>query len=150
MKLLLTSDVHGNYKNLEEVIKKHPDIAYHLDAGDMCLDHHILSKYQIRTVKGNCDFGSSAPKQIIIELDGLKVLIIHGHYQHVKFGLARLKLKAKLEGVNLCLFGHTHQRSLSVDNSIMFVNPGSLGDYHQSYAIYDNGQVTFYKLETKG
>ena len=75
----------------------------------------------------------------------IKILLTHGHYEHVKFGLERLKLKAKLNEADICIFGHTHERYMMVDQGILFINPGSLGDYHRSYAIYENEQVTFYQ-----
>lgn len=143
MKLLITSDVHGDIHALNQVIQAHPDITHHLNAGDMCLDPKTYEKYHIITVKGNNDYGVDLPYMRVLDIEGVKILLTHGHIEHVKFGLERLKLKAKLNEVNLCVFGHTHQRFMMVDEHILFVNPGALGDYHQSYAIYENGQITF-------
>jgi uncharacterized protein len=56
MKLLITSDVHGNEERLKEVVRKHKDIDYHLNAGDICLDPIVYEKYHIILVKGNNDF----------------------------------------------------------------------------------------------
>ncbi len=41
MRLLITSDVHGAKDRLEQVVKKHKNIDYHLNAGDICLDPYI-------------------------------------------------------------------------------------------------------------
>lgn len=149
MKLLITSDIHGNYENLIKVVNKHKDIDYHLNAGDMGLGKTIIEKYHLVSVKGNTDFGSDMPYQRVLDFKGLKVLLTHGHKQFVKFGLDRLKLKAKLVNAKICIFGHTHQRFLEIDNGILFINPGALGE-HNSYAIYENKQVTFYKVESRG
>ncbi|MBU1143019.1 MAG: metallophosphoesterase family protein, partial [Firmicutes bacterium] len=46
---------------------------------------------------------------------------------------------------SIVIFGHTHERYLMVENNMMLINPGALGDYHRSYAIYENGEVTFYQ-----
>ena len=145
MKLLITSDVHGNNLALEEVINQHKDVDYHINAGDMCLDPKIWENYHIIAVKGNNDFGSDLPYIRILDLDGIRILLTHGHIEHVKFGLDRLKLKAKVNDAQIVIFGHTHERYMMVDEDILFINPGALGDYHQSYAIYENKQVTFYK-----
>lgn len=146
MKLLITSDVHGSKERLEEVINKHKDIDYHINAGDMCLDYHLYERYHIITVKGNNDFFSKEPYERIFELGNLKILLTHGHKEHVKFGLDRLMIKAQLQEVDMVIFGHTHERYLDQDSQITILNPGALGDYHKSYAVYDEGQVTFYEL----
>ncbi len=143
MKLLITSDVHGSTHTLLNVIKKHKDVDYHLNAGDMCLDMKRLERYHVISVKGNNDFGSELPYFRILDFDGLRILLTHGHLEHVKFGIERLKLKAKLHNASICIFGHTHQRYMMKADDILFINPGALGDYHQSYAIYENEQVVF-------
>lgn len=144
MKMLITSDVHGNLQGLKDVIKKHKDITLHVNAGDMALDPKHYESLHIITVKGNNDFGVDLPYTRILDIDNQKIMLTHGHTEHVKFTLEKLKLKAKLEGVNIVIFGHTHERYLMVEEGIMFINPGALGDYHQSYAIYDHHQVTFH------
>jgi len=145
MKLLITSDVHGNDTALADVVKMHKDVDYHINAGDMCLDPRIWERYHIVSIKGNNDFGSDLPYVRVLDFEGTRILLTHGHIEHVKFGLDRLKLKAKVNEVQIVVFGHTHERYMMVDEDILFINPGSLGDYHQSYAIYENKQVTFYK-----
>ncbi|MBU1141546.1 MAG: YfcE family phosphodiesterase [Firmicutes bacterium] len=144
MKLLITSDVHGNHASLMDVISLHKDVDYHIDAGDMCFDMKRLERYHIVSVKGNNDFGSDLPYVRVLDFDGVKILLTHGHLEHVKFSLDRLKLKAKVNDVQICIFGHTHERYMMVDEGILYINPGALGDYHHSYAIYENQQVTFY------
>ncbi len=144
MKLLITSDVHGDLQGLKDVISRHKEIDIHLNAGDMALDPKHYEPFHIITVKGNNDFGVDLPYVRILEIGGMKIMLTHGHLEHVKFSLDKLRLRAKLEGVQLVIFGHTHERYLMVEEGIMFVNPGALGDYHKSYAIYHNHQVTFH------
>jgi uncharacterized protein len=145
MKLLITSDVHQNLEALIDVISKHKDIDLHLNAGDMCIPLKNFEKYHIITVKGNNDFGIDLPYLREIEFENKKILITHGHIEHVKFGLDRLKVKAKISKADIVIFGHTHERYLLKEENILFINPGALGDYHRSYAIYENGEVTFYQ-----
>jgi len=145
MKFLITSDIHGNIDALNEVKKKHADIIHHLDAGDICLDQIQYERHHLITVKGNNDFRSKEPYFRVVDLEGVKILISHGHLEHVKFGLEKLLLKAKSHEVNLCIFGHTHERYMMVKDGILMINPGSLGDSNRSYAIYENEQVTFMK-----
>ncbi len=146
MKLLITSDVHGRLEDLKDVIKKHVDCDLHLNAGDMSLDPKYYESLNMITVKGNNDFGVDLPLERIIEVEGYKILLTHGHKESVKFGLTRLKLKAKLLGVNLVIFGHTHQKYMEMDQGILFINPGALSGGHRTYAIYENQTVTFLGL----
>ena len=150
MKILITSDVHGSLERLKEIILKHKDIDYHINAGDMCLDEKEYQRFHIITVKGNNDFRSQEPYERVLDLNGLIIYLTHGHLEHVKFNMDRLKLKAKIHDAKLCIFGHTHQRYLLLDQDILFVNPGALGDYNDSYAIYEDGQVTFYRGSSNG
>lgn len=146
MTLLITSDVHGRSDLLKEVIEKHKDIELHINAGDMCLSSHIIDKYHVITVSGNNDYPKIHPNERVIEMDHIKIYVTHGHIEHVKLGIERLKQKAKHHHANLCIFGHTHKRYLNVDDHIIFINPGSLGDGSKSYAIYEDGKVTFHTL----
>lgn len=147
MKLLITSDIHGDLEALLKVIKKHQDVDYHLNAGDMCLDQKIWEKHHIVSVKGNNDFGSNLPYIRVLDFDGIRILLTHGHLEHVKFGMERIKLKAKVNDVQIVIFGHTHERYLMAEEGILFINPGALSGYHKSYAIYENNQVQFYSVD---
>lgn len=146
MKILITSDVHRDDQRLRRIINKHPDVDYHLDAGDLCFEPtafpHLIS------VKGNGDYASRLP--LIRMLDfGIKIMLVHGHREQVKFGLSVLKEKAKQAQVDLCIFGHTHERYLMAEGKTLYINPGALGDYQHSYAIYDYGSVSFYTDDRK-
>ncbi|MFU8792504.1 MAG: metallophosphoesterase family protein [Acholeplasmataceae bacterium] len=146
MTILITSDVHGRSDLLKAVIEKHKNIELHINAGDMCLNQHIIDKYQVITVSGNNDYPKTQPNERVIELNHMRIYMTHGHIEHVKLGLERLKKKATDHKVHLCIFGHTHKRYLNVDDNIVFVNPGSLGDGSKSYAIYEDGKVSFHTL----
>ncbi len=146
MKLLITSDVHGALENLKVVTKKHKDCDFHLNAGDMCLPKHAYESLHVTTVKGNNDFGSQEPYKRILDLKGLKVMLTHGHREHVKHALNTLLNVALAERVDVVIFGHTHRPYYQIDQGITIINPGALGDYRKSYAIYADGQVTFHEL----
>lgn len=146
MKLLITSDIHGAIDRLKALKHKHRDIDIHLDAGDICLDQHDIMPFHMTTVKGNNDFYSQAPYYRILDIDGMKVCLTHGHIEHVKANKQALFRLAKAHDAKLVIFGHTHKRCLETDEDITILNPGALGDYQRSYAIIDNGQITFYEL----
>lgn len=145
MTFLLTSDVHGDLDRFKRLIERHANVDLHIDAGDLCLRNQTFH-HPFTTVKGNNDFGSDEPLIRLIDIGGVKVMVAHGHIEHVKFGLERLKLKAKAHGADLCVFGHTHRRYLDREHGVLFVNPGSLGGPDHSYAIYEDGQVRFDRM----
>ena len=37
MKILITSDVHARHDILQSVVKRHPEVDYHINAGDLVL-----------------------------------------------------------------------------------------------------------------
>ena len=146
MKILITSDTHGRLDRIEQVRQKHRDIDYHIDAGDLGINPHHLERFHIITVKGNNDFFSTAPYERVLDFTTLKIYLTHGHKEHVKFGYGRLIQKAEAVGADLVVFGHTHQTFYKQENKMIIINPGAIGDYQGSYALYENGQITFHKL----
>ena len=146
MKLLITSDLHGKIERLKKVIQKHQDVDLHLNAGDMCIP---LQQFQsdVISVKGNNDYFIDLPNQRILTHGHIRILVTHGHHERVKMTMRQLKNKARQAKVHICIFGHTHQRHQSIEDGIMFINPGALGDHQQSYAIYEEGILTFHTLD---
>lgn len=68
----------------------------------------------------------------MVELEGVKILLCHGHRYHVKSTLLPLYLAARENGVRLALFGHTHTALLEEKDGITLLNPGSCGFQHAS------------------
>jgi uncharacterized protein len=145
MKLLITSDVHGDIDILMHVINKHQDVTFHINAGDMSLPKSAIEKFHIISVKGNNDFGSDLPYIRVFEIENLKIMLTHGHLEHVKLSLDRLIQKAKENQVNLCIYGHTHMKESKHIDGITFINPGALSSGSKSYCIYENEKITFYQ-----
>lgn len=143
MKLLITSDVHGNLDLLKEVIHLHNNILFHINAGDMALPLKTYESYHIIAVKGNNDFGIDLPYMRLLDIEDKKILLTHGHHEHVKYGLERLSIKAKFHQVDICIFGHTHIPFSKMIDGILYINPGALSS--GSYCIYENEKITFYQ-----
>ncbi len=136
MKILVFSDSHGGYKSIENAIKLHKaeaDLVIFLGDGARDMDL-IQEKYPHLTIfklRGNCDFMCDSPDSSILDLDGVRILLTHGHKYNVKSGLGTI-LYAGMEGeVDAIFFGHTHQElDTTVDangKTIRLFNPGSIG-----------------------
>lgn len=143
MKILITADIHNGLNTLKN-IKAHHTFDYHLDAGDSLLPLHVLDSEGIISVRGNSDLFSKLPLERLLEIDGMKILLIHGHKQGVKYSLDTLIKLAKEKHVDICIYGHTHIQSMVTTDGIIYLNPGALSNKTQNYAIYENGKITLY------
>lgn len=129
MKIGVMSDSHGDIYGVKFAVKKMGNVDMIIHLGDYCRDAENVSKEigrQIITVKGNCDFSSRIECDRIIEVDGLRFLITHGHNYNVKSSYTGLYFKALEEKADVVLFGHTHCPHVSEADNIIFINPGSL------------------------
>ena len=145
MKVLITSDTHGRYDRLRAISLKHPDKDYHLDAGDLVLSQAELESLHITGVKGNGDLYLDLPLQQIVIVDHKKFLLVHGHIQEVKYGLDKLVKLAEYIQVDYVIYGHTHERKLLEYHGITYINPGAVSGITPSYAIYQDGKITFHQ-----
>jgi len=131
MKLyLVLSDTHGDSYTVKKTIEKYPQIAgvihlgdYYRDAQNIKLHYHELD---VIMVPGNCDFIYDIPSDKILEIEGKRILLTHGHSYNVKSGIELLERKAIKENIDLVLFGHTHCPLHEYRSNITFVNPGSI------------------------
>ena len=144
-KIVVLSDTHGNYSSLEILLPiiNENDILIHLGDHDSDLkffEREIKSK--IYSVKGNCDGGG---EDLIIEVDGVKILLTHGDRYGVKTSLYKLTLRAQELGVNAVFYGHTHLFNITEIDGVTYCNPGSLSRYGEcsyGYAVIYNGKLT--------
>lgn len=103
------------------------DAWFHL--GDYAMDADRLSRAtgkRVYSVAGNCDFLSDAPLELTVELEGLKLLLIHGHRYNVSANdTYRACLRAKELDCNALFYGHTHVSEISNYGGLITINPGS-------------------------
>lgn len=130
MRIIVMSDSHGNMTAVSKVFERTAytaNVYVHLGDGEKELEmiRRLYPRFDIRSVAGNCDYGSLSPDMDIIEAGDVKVLITHGHNHAVKYGTERLLAAAKSNGCRAVLFGHTHCRFQSYEDGIYLLNPGS-------------------------
>lgn len=130
MKILVMSDTHGRRDLVQKCIGQHPDAEAVLFLGDVLSDirgmEKIFPEKQFYSVKGNCDFGSDVPAQMLVTLQGTEILLTHGHAHGVNYGLDGLIGCARRTGAKIALYGHTHVPYNSYHEGIYVLNPGSL------------------------
>lgn len=129
--LAVFSDSHGDIDSMETVIRRvSPDLVLHL--GDYARDADALRctfpVLDIRSVRGNCDFGVQAEDRLSFSVEGVPLFLTHGHLYSVKYTLDSLANAACFSGARLALFGHTHQSEYRKMGGVTLFNPGSVRD----------------------
>lgn len=121
------SDSHGNRRIFEKIdgILKECDYIFHM--GDVIEDAIWLqNRYgkKVYYVAGNCD-GDTSGDERIVEIEGVRVLMTHGHTLRVKSTLDELYLEALEKNATVCLYGHTHEKRVEDFGNAKLINPGS-------------------------
>ena len=165
MKILVFSDSHGKTYNMEKAIKMHKDTSdcvFFL--GDGLRDVNTMKQVYgdrlfFTSVCGNCDSPLLAlngePAVQMINLEGFRFMLTHGHLHSAKSTLDRLVYSARENGADAVIFGHTHNPENiylppinEADKPLYVFNPGSISkpNYgNPTYGIIDirNGQIMF-------
>lgn len=129
MRIAVLSDTHGNYRIAERAVLAVPGAEMFIHAGDYYSDAAKLRqslKLPIVAVKGNCDRFSFGSIEEIVEVEGSRILVVHGHTCGVKYDLSMLKQRVKQVKATIAVYGHTHIPNIETSDGCLFVNPGSL------------------------
>ena len=78
-------------------------------------------------VAGNCDSFRSDTLDFVT-LSNAKILLTHGHYQHVRESTDDLLSLALEEKCAAALYGHTHYQKMEWRSGILLLNPGAVND----------------------
>jgi len=109
-------------------LNKGIDLIIHL--GDVVKDIERIKEqyggFRYEYVRGNNDWSGNCPEEKILELEGKRVLITHGHRYGVKYGYQGIEDKGRSEGVDAVFFGHTHRTEEITAGRILLLNPGSI------------------------
>ena len=140
MRILVVSDVHGDFRGLCQAIEAQPTAKVVIflgdglrqaeDAADLYLDRDFYM------VPGNCDFGADGIPIRQETFGGKRFYFTHGHRHDVKYTLYRLEMAAREAEADIALFGHTHQAYEEYVDGLYLFNPGSLR-YDRTYGYVD-------------
>lgn len=154
--ILIMSDSHGLTKEIDEINDRHK-LKYNIHCGDSELPYDAKELADFTTVAGNGDMFSYFKDDEIIEINGLTVLVTHGHLYGVKANLQRLSYRAQEIGADIVCFGHSHYVHAETVDGILYVNPGSIrfprGRKEKTYIIMEidddyNVNVQFHEATT--
>jgi putative phosphoesterase len=155
MRILVFSDSHGEVRHMKQILGR-AEVEAVLFLGDGIREFEALQegydgKAVFMAVRGNCDFLCDDPAERIFSYEGVRILMLHGHTRNVKYGTAALEAYARVQDVDLVLYGHTHRaedRYLPAEEGrpLRLFNPGSIGACGREgprfgYLDIRNGQI---------
>jgi len=124
----LISDTHGYLR---------PQVIAHLHgcnsiihAGDICDDNLIADLTAIapvHPVAGNMDPRGRYPASDLIQIGNFSIYIIHN--------IDMIDLDLKAAGIDIVIFGHTHQPDQFQRGAVTCINPGSAGPERRNRPI---------------
>lgn len=133
MKIAILGDSHNHLEVLDRLHeeKRLKGVELILHTGDMCNDGSYLEEItgiKVIGVKGNSDpVYSDCEMEMILELEGYKILLTHGHRYGVKGSNDRLFYRGKEVGADIVVFGHSHIPLTIEEEHMLLLNPGSIG-----------------------
>ena len=130
MKLAILSDTHGLLRPQVSEILEHADAILH--AGDIHTQAVIDQLRQfapLYIVRGNNDkeWAKEIPHHVTITLGGVTFYLVHN----------KRDVPVDLAGVNVVVYGHSHKYAQKMQNSVLWLNPGSCGPrrFHQEITL---------------
>lgn len=139
MRVLIISDSHGDTKRFDKaVVAFEPDAIIHL--GDIERDAQYLEDVYphipLYAVVGNNDPWVKREAEKVIELDGVKIFMTHGHLYGVWDNGYRIAQRAEELGCSIALFGHSHVPCDEIFGTVHAFNPGSISRPRQgNYSV---------------
>ncbi len=152
MKIIVVSDVHGDYQRLSDIIDAEKDACNVIFLGDGLSETEMLQDehpaLRIYTVRGNCDYASFSPTAAVASFEGINFFYTHGQLYSVKSGLDELAFAARARSADVALFGHTHVPCLEKREGLTLFNPGAVTSGRGgmgSYGVIEvkNGSAVF-------
>lgn len=157
MRVIIISDIHGNYNNLVQVLNNNKfDMIYIL--GDIIngpYSNHkeeivkLLNAYKDKLIciRGNNDYESHLYKFPLEDyrttfIDGKRFFLTHGHIYN-KYNKPNIDYDVFIQG-------HTHKSSMYIEDNKLYLNPGSISlprDGNKSFIIYDNNKFSLYTID---
>ena len=157
MRILVTSDSHRNTLALKRAVTaaKPFDTFIFLGDGEEDYNEVTMSLAGITTyaVRGNNDYYSMLAQTTMVEIEGCRFLLTHGHRYVTWSGYDDLAAAAGMNGCTAALFGHTHCRHFSEEKGVYLFNPGSVAlprdGMPPSFGIItiENGKLDFFHFD---
>ncbi|MBP3873968.1 MAG: metallophosphoesterase [Lachnospiraceae bacterium] len=133
MKILIVSDSHGRDRHVAMALDREWPVDAMIHLGDSQEDEDEFSMIlagedvPLYMVRGNCDYDYNLAPFRIVELEGHRILMTHGHMQNVGSSNRELADLAIENNCGIALYGHTHRPEIDEDTpGLLILNPGSI------------------------
>ena len=133
MKIGVVSDTHGDRLAIKQTVETVGKVDMWMHAGDYSQDGRLLAELSgvpVVVVAGNCDGHTQAKGDEFITVEGRKIWLTHGHRYKVKHGIRDIAMWGLEYGVDIIIFGHTHEPELTWVQDLLIFNPGSAAHPH--------------------
>ena len=126
MRLVVLSDSHGSREPLKYIRENYGDADFIIHCGDICLPKEFAEGFI--QVAGNCDDPSRYPMAELLQLEGHRILITHGHtfFSGRNVNYEALARCARRNECDILFFGHSHIYCDQEFEGIRLLNPGSI------------------------
>lgn len=122
--IVLASDNHYDYAAMEYIKNTHQNADYYFHCGDSELSDKELEGWYV--VSGNNDYFATLPDELVVEVEGLRFLLVHGNRDKVNIDNHKTLIEhAKRCNCQVACFGHTHRVFDMEKDGIRLLNPGS-------------------------
>lgn len=125
-KVLVISDSHGMKEELINVKDRHEN---EMDAMIHCGDSELPTNAEelrgFHYAKGNCDFEADMEEEQVVDVEGLRFFVAHGHLLQVKQTLMPIFYRSEEVGAHVACFGHSHMVGAEKVGDKLIMNPGS-------------------------
>jgi len=127
LKIGVISDTHGYMEAIERAMQLLPNAEAWIHLGDYAsdMDDYMERGLKVYRVNGNCSPLLSIPNEEVLEIEGVKIFISHGHRYGVDYDRSKLSYKAESLDCKAALYGHTHVPEVDYSGSVLVLNPGS-------------------------
>ena len=129
MKILIVSDTHGSLQNLKRAVWAEQPFDMMIHLGDVEWKEDKIRKMvscPLHMIAGNNDFLTDLPEEEEFEIGKYHVFLTHGHRYRINLTEERLQNVARMNGADIVMYGHTHMPSITVEEDLITLNPGSL------------------------
>lgn len=119
----IISDTHGLLRDEAVAALMGSDVILHAgDIGDPEILQQLVSLAPVFVVRGNVDGGAWA--QALPEFELVEVRGVTFYMRHI---LDDLDLDPVAAGVDVVVYGHTHEPAAEQRDGVLYLNPGSAG-----------------------
>jgi putative phosphoesterase len=119
----LISDTHGLLRDEAVDALQDSDLIIHAgDIGALSVIDQLGAIANVVAVRGNMDRDEVAGKFPLTEIVQVNEVLLYAIHD-----LGRLDLDPGVSGIQVIIFGHSHQPVIQKQDGILYVNPGSAG-----------------------